>query len=238
MAKIDHAIDNHNSKYHRYIEKSYFHVCAGKSTLEIGPSKGTQTPCIINNNPSVLTLVEADTNACQDLITQFTTADTINQDIFKYYRKPHKMDVVVCCGVLYHLHSPFQLLELIIKQSDPEYLVLDCVDTDSAAGWFSNEINVFEGHPLFKGKGPDDYTTVYRNSTIYAVTIDQEPINNPGMRQVNQEKNISFSVIFPTELYKTALASMGYQIVKFEKLGRKFKTKGKSNSWMGLWKKI
>jgi len=238
MAKIDHAIDNHNSKYHQHIQKSYFHVCAGKSVLEIGPSKGTQTPCILNNAPSALTLVEADTSACQELTSQFTTTDIINKDIFEYYKEPHKMDVVVCCGVFYHLHNPFQLLELIVNQSDPEYLVLDCVDTDSAGGWLTNEFNVFEGHPLFRGQGPNDYTVVYRNNSIYAVTIDTEPMNNPGMRQVALEKNIPFSVVFPTDLYKTALESMGYQIVKFEKLGKKFKTRGKHNSWMGLWKKI
>jgi hypothetical protein len=58
------------------------------------------------------------------------------------------------------------------------------------------------------------------------------------MRQVTLKKNIPFSVVFPTELYKIALESMGYQLVKFEKLGKKFKTRGKHNSWMGLWKKI
>ncbi len=226
-----HDINNQNSKYHQYIEKSYFHVCAGKSTLEIGPSKGTQTPCIVNNSPSVLTLVEADTNACQELTEQFTTANIINQDIFEYYKEPHKMDVVVCCGVFYHLHNPFQLLELIVNQSDPEYLVLDSVDTDAASGWLTNKINLFTDTN-------HEYTTVHRNSTIYAVTIDLEPMNNPGMRQVTQKKNIPFSVVFPTEPYKTALEAMGYQMVKFEKLGQKFKTKSKNNSWMGLWKKI
>lgn len=238
MAKIDHDINNQNSKYHRHIEKSYFPVCTGKSTLEIGPNNGTQTPCIINNRPSLLTLVEANANACQELTNKFTAINIINQDIFEYYKKPHKMDVVVCCGVFYHLHNPFHLLELIVRQSDPEYLVLDCVDADLAAGWLTNEVNVFEGHPAFRGQGADDYTTVYRNNNIYAITVDQEPINNPGMRQTSQEKNIPFSIVFPTELYKIALESMGYQMIEFEKLRKKFKTKSKHSSWMGLWKKI
>lgn len=225
MAKIDHAIDNHNSKYHRYIEKSYFHVCAGKSVLEIGPSKGTQTPCIINNNPSSLTSVEAGVNACRELTNLFPDVNVINQDIFEYYKEPHKMDVVICCGVFYHLHNPFQLLELIINQSDPEYLVVDSVDNDAASDWLVPT----------KWIGQD---IIYRSNNIHAVTVDQEPINHAGMRQVAQEKNVMFSVIFHTALYRRALEGMGYQILKLEKLGKKFKTKTKHNNWIGLWKKI
>jgi hypothetical protein len=230
MAKIDHDIDNQNSKYHRHIETSYFHVCAGKSVLEIGPSKGTQTPCIINNNPSSLTSVEANVNACRELTNLLPDVNVINQDIFEYYKEPHKMDVVICCGVLYHLHSPFHLLELIVNQSDPEYLVLDCVDNDTASDWLVPECKV--------GQGSDDCTIIYRDNSIHAVTVDQEPINHAGMRQVAQEKNVMFSVIFHTALYRRALEGMGYQILKLEKLGKKFKTKTKYNNWIGLWKKI
>jgi hypothetical protein len=200
-------------------------VCAGKSVLEIGPNKGNQTPCIINNAPSSLTSVEADVIACRELTNLLPDVNVINQDIFEYYKEPHKMDVVICCGVLYHLHNPFHLLELIVNQSDPEYLVLDCVDNDTASDWLV---------PKFK-VGQD---ITYRDNSIHAVTVDQEPINQAGMRQVAQEKNVIFSVIFHTALYRRALEGMGYQILKLEKLGKKFKTQSKHNSWMGLWKKI
>lgn len=238
MAKIDHDIDNHDSKYHEYIEQSYFHVCNGKSVLEIGPSKGTQTPCIINNNPISLTLVEADADACRELRSRHPSVNVVNQDIFEYYKEPRKVDVVVCCGVFYHLHNPFQLLELIVNQSDPEYLVLDSADIDQVSGWLGNEVNVFQGHPLFTGQGPHDYTTVYRDKNIHTVVIDPEPINEAGMRQATQQKNVPFSVSFHTELYRTALEGMDYQILKLDRLGKKFKTKTKLNNWMGIWKKI
>jgi hypothetical protein len=238
MAKSDRDVNNHNSKYHQYIEKSYFHVCAGKTVLEIGPSKGNQTPCIINNNPTSLTLIEADTDACQELTSRFPSLNVVNQDIFEYYKNPHKADVVVCCGVFYHLHNPFQLLELIVNQSDPDYLILDSTDIDAVSGWLGDCVNVFQGHPLFENENPDGYTTVYRNKNIHAVVIDDEKINIAGMRQATQGKNVAFSVIFHNDLYKTALGSMGYEIVKLDRLGKKFKTYSKFNNWMGLWKKI
>ena len=238
MAKIDRDIDNHESKYHQYIETSYFHVCEGKSVLEIGPSKGTQTPCIINNNPTSLTLVEADADACYELRSRFPSVNVVNQDIFEYYREPHKVDVVVCCGVFYHLHNPFHLLELIVNQSGPEYLVLDCADADQVSGWLGHEVHVTQGHPLFTGQGPNDYTTIRRDTNIHTVIIDLELINKAGMRQVTQQKNVPFSVVFHTELYRTALEAMGYRILKLEKLGKKFKTKTKLHNWMGIWKKV
>ena len=238
MAKIDRDIDNHNSKYHQYIEKSYFHVCEGKSVLEIGPNKGNQTPCILKNNPSSLTLVEADPE-CNDILqSRHLSANIIIQDIFEYYKEPHKMDVVVCCGVLYHLHNPFHLLELIVNQSNPDYLILDCTDVDDVSGWLGNEINVFQGHPLFDNVNLDSYTTVYRNKNIHTMVVDDEQINLAGMRQASQKKNTMFSLVFHSNMYQKSLEGMGYQILKLDRLGKKFKTESKFNSWMGIWKKV
>ena len=61
----------------------------------------------------------------QDLAAQYPLAQIINDDIFSVYQNPMPVDVVVCLGVLYHLHSPLYLLELMVRQSDPKTIILD-----------------------------------------------------------------------------------------------------------------
>jgi hypothetical protein len=232
MANPEHDDNNYYSKYQKHIEKSFFHVCAEKSVLEIGPSIGYHTHCILANNPRSVTQVEAYGGAIPVLKSRFPHNNILHQDIFEYYKTPHEMDVVVCCGVFYHLHNPFQLLELIVNQSGPEYLILDSTDADQASGWFKNEI-------LYKDPKTGESSVRFRdNHTCQAVLIDPESVNCPGMRQITVKKHIPFNIVFHTDLYRIALEAMGYQILKLEKLGKRFKTKCKHNSWMGIWKKI
>ncbi|NBY39821.1 MAG: hypothetical protein EBQ66_02670 [Flavobacteriia bacterium] len=198
--------------------------------LEIGPNIGQQTYCIMNNNPRFVTQVEADEDNLPNLRSRFPHNNILHQDIFDYYKVPHKMDVVVCCGMFYHLHNPFHLLELIVNQSDPEYLVLDCTSADNASGWLKDSISLEDPTTgECKIRVRDEYTS--------AVLIDTEVTNTPGMRQSSMKKHMPFSIVFHTDLYRKALESFGYQTLKIEKIGTRFKTKTKHSSWMGLWKK-
>jgi hypothetical protein len=115
------------TEYHQTIAREFFNVCSDKTVLEIAPFGGHQTQAIIKHPIKSLLLVEPNQNSNAKLIKLFPTATIINDDIFNVYHNKFLVDVVVACGLLYHLHSPLYLLELIANQSDPEYIILDSI---------------------------------------------------------------------------------------------------------------
>jgi SAM-dependent methyltransferase len=120
--------ENWNS-YLNNIEK-YFSICNGKSVVEIGPMFGTHTHIIKHYEAKSITFVEMDKNAVEhSLPTNHPDCELVVDDIFLYLEQPRPFDVVVCCGVLYHLHSPLYLLELIANRVDPEYIILETFTT-------------------------------------------------------------------------------------------------------------
>ena len=114
-------------EYHETIAKEFFNVCSDKTVLEIAPFNGHQTQAIIKYPIKSLLLIEPNQNSNERLIELFPTATIINEDIFNVYHNKFLVDVVIACGLLYHLHSPFYLLELIANQSNPEYIILDSI---------------------------------------------------------------------------------------------------------------
>ena len=119
------------NKYHDFLVNTFFNICKDKNVLEIAPMTGNQTQAIVKCLPKSLLLVEAWQEYHSKLAGDYPSATIIMDDIFKVYQNKIPVDVVISCGLLYHLHNCFQLLELIANQSDPEYIILDCVDPHS-----------------------------------------------------------------------------------------------------------
>ena len=103
----------------------YFDLCANKTVLEIAPFFGTHTQIIESHGAKNITLVEFNDHAISILKRTQNKHTIINDDIFNYLQTKREFDVVVCCGLLYHLHSPLYLLELIANMVDPEYLYIE-----------------------------------------------------------------------------------------------------------------
>ena len=103
----------------------YFDLCANKTVLEIAPFTGTHTQIIESHGAKNITLVEFNDYAISVLNRTQNKHTIINDDIFNYLQTKREFDVVVCCGLLYHLHSPLYLLELIANMVDPEYLYIE-----------------------------------------------------------------------------------------------------------------
>jgi len=104
----------------------YFSLCADLSVLEIGPYLGLHTEIITSNKPKYLELVDANPLNLKELGRIEGVDNIVIDDVLHYLQKPKKYDVAVCCGVLYHLHCPLYLLELIANNVDPEWVILDC----------------------------------------------------------------------------------------------------------------
>lgn len=124
--------------------KELFSVCTNKAVIELAPFGGWHTELILANKPASMTLVEPNPAATADLRTKFTSPDVdiLTDDAHLFYQSEHKADVVVCCGLLYHIHSTLMLLEEIVNQSDPDVIVIDNVPSPSIPILLPEEDNI------------------------------------------------------------------------------------------------
>lgn len=123
-------------KLYRYIDKNIFHLCEDKKVLEIGPAHGAMSSYITLRNPKKFTVVEPDPK-CNESLKFILKGENefIHQlPVNDYYKiEKEKYDVVLCCGILYHLHSPIDLLEKIVNFNDPEYILVTNIDFKSTS---------------------------------------------------------------------------------------------------------
>ena len=115
------------TEYMEFVSSKYFKVCKGSRVLEIGPFEGAHSHKIISHQPDFLKVIEGFSKSIPVLNSIPGINSVVHDDVMLALHKPEKFDVVVCFGVLYHLHSPIHLLELIVNYCDPEYIILDCV---------------------------------------------------------------------------------------------------------------
>ena len=116
------------NEYKSFMYDEYFIVCKEKSVLEIGPHEGIHTKLIAQHNPKYLELIEPFERTAEYCKLIVGVDKVIKNDVFFVIDHSHPMDIVICCGVLYHFHSPLHLLELIVNNCNPEYIILDCVE--------------------------------------------------------------------------------------------------------------
>lgn len=112
-------------EYFNFMEDT-FSLCKDKTVLELGAFEGRFSNLILKNSPTSLTVVEPN-----DTTPGYNTelkelvdfhACTLND---YYHHTKKKVDVVVACGLFYHLHSPLHALELILNHSDPDIFIMD-----------------------------------------------------------------------------------------------------------------
>lgn len=138
----------------------YFSICQNKSVIEIGPSDGIHTKLIAKHSPQYLELIEPDTKNSEKL-TSITGVDSlIVDDAFFVLKDKHPADIVVCCGVLYHLHSPLYLLELITNHCNPEYIILDCAMDRKNISFLHEEDNISGNRQLISNWRSAGYNLV------------------------------------------------------------------------------
>lgn len=120
-------------QYFHLLTWEYFYHCTDKSVLEIGPLHGEHSELILNREPRSLDLLDIDPEVCQDLqrLEHYKNLRyIINKDVFKFLEYEHLADVVVCLGLVYHLHSPIKLLELIVNSTKAKIIILDSAVSD------------------------------------------------------------------------------------------------------------
>lgn len=125
-------------EYLTFMDHEYFYVCKNKSVIEIGPGiEGIHSKVILKNNAKSLTVIEP-----EPLVKQVhESINIIRDDVINVLSSKHPAEIIVCCGVLYHLHSPLHLLELIANNCDPDYIILDCVYDQESISFLKEPIN-------------------------------------------------------------------------------------------------
>ena len=117
------SVNEYLDKIHPYLK-----ICENKKILEIGPFNGLHTQVVKSHNPQKITLVELYEHALIALKQDYSDCEIVENDIFHYLEKPREFDVVLCFGVLYHLHAPLYLLELIVNRISPQFVCLESFD--------------------------------------------------------------------------------------------------------------
>ena len=120
-------IINNKKDYFSLLDKEYFKFCKGKTVLELGPHSGYHSKMIINHAPAYFKVIEGDRKYKAGL-EKLGINEVIIDDLNFALLPPKQFDIVICFGVLYHLHNSLHILELIINNNKPELVFLDCVE--------------------------------------------------------------------------------------------------------------
>jgi hypothetical protein len=119
------------------IDHNYLSVCQGKRVLEIASYNGTIARRILQHDPLSLVMVEP---YCIPDVPLSDNIKHVSSDINLWLSEPRPVDVVICFGLLYHLHNSLHLTELIVNYCNPETIVFDSVVAPHPLA-FNREIN-------------------------------------------------------------------------------------------------
>jgi hypothetical protein len=114
-------------KYSGFLKDLFEQYTTGKRVLELGASCGIHTEIVREYADTLFTVdphIRYDPGG--DITPDFY--GTAN-DYYKQVANP-EFDVVLCLGLLYHLHSPFHLLEQIVNLSKPKVLIVESLKKD------------------------------------------------------------------------------------------------------------
>ena len=101
-----------------------FDCIENKNVLEIGTAEGLFWELYNKYNPSSITGLDPDNR--WSLKEDIKESDIIRESYDTYLPKTG-YDVIICFGLIYKLHSPIHLLELIAR-SRPEYIILEDIE--------------------------------------------------------------------------------------------------------------
>lgn len=115
-----------------------FGPMAGASVLELGPMEGGHTHTL-HENGATITAVEANKKAfLKCLVTKelvgLPRARFLLGDCVEYLeREDTRYDLIVACGVLYHMRDPLRFLTAVAARTDVLYLWTSFIDEDVVA---------------------------------------------------------------------------------------------------------
>ena len=168
-------------EYIDLINNEYFPICKNKSVLEIGPCTGYHSDLIVQHCPTNFITVEPDLDCVQHLKTKLPQESVVHDDILFYLDQIRPFDVVVCFGVLYHLHCPLHLLEVIVNRCNPEYLLVDCTNCYDAVNFLPEGDNTTGHRQLLHNWKSAGF------NLVPPLAVTQRALTNLGYTQVRTD---------------------------------------------------
>jgi SAM-dependent methyltransferase len=117
-------IFNQVDHYYDFCRQEYFECCRDVRVLELS---GGHEKEILSHCPEYFKIIEGSKIFAENLKSIDGVDDVVIADMMMALKDTEIFDVVICLGVLYHLHSPLHLLELIVNNCRPSKIILDCV---------------------------------------------------------------------------------------------------------------
>tara|TARA_R110001592_G_scaffold19847_7_gene80981 strand:- start:443 stop:1366 length:924 start_codon:yes stop_codon:yes gene_type:complete len=134
----------------------------------------------------------------------------VNSD-YQSYSVKGTPDVVVCCGLSYHLHSPFHLWEWLAN-TNAEYIILETTGVPEDWDQSGDPLTTVEriAEQVKVAKDTDNYLQL---KDIYPVGLRWEEPNIPGNVQTTKKRSIPWAVCnMNPDLRILAFNEMGYDL--------------------------
>lgn len=119
-------------QWDKYLEWSYEEffsgIPVGSNVIEIGPGYGFHSELIQRQKPAFHRVIEPGAYEIERL--KEIGCDVISEHYQDFYSERRPCDVVVCCGVLYHILTPLDLIEKITNLSRPDKIIISNIEVN------------------------------------------------------------------------------------------------------------
>ena len=116
-------------KYLEWSYKEFFSgIPVGSNVIEIGPGYGFHSQLIQKQKPTHHRVIEPGAHEIERL--KDIGCEVITKHYQDFYSERRPADVVVCCGVLYHILTPLDLIEKITNLSRPDRIIISNIDVN------------------------------------------------------------------------------------------------------------
>ena len=103
-------------------------IPVGSNVIEIGPGYGFHSQLIQKQKPTHHRVIEPGAHEIERL--KDIGCEVITKHYQDFYSERRPADVVVCCGVLYHILTPLDLIEKITNLSRPDRIIISNIDVN------------------------------------------------------------------------------------------------------------
>ena len=212
--------------YTEYLDliDDYIDVVKDKTVLEIGPHHFQMTERIAFHKPTSIFTIEPD-SSCN--VPNGLDAENYRGTADDYFHEvdpdESKFDVIFCCGVLYHLHSPLHLIEQICN-TRPQTLIVETTTfaTYALFGHASNIQDFIEWGPREK------VLNICLGKEWDMVQPDRRGGAQKGQRI---KKIIPYNTLYPNEVIEDMIKGFGYKVSKKKQVVSKYRSKTNVFIW-------
>ena len=162
-------------QWDKYLEWSYKEFFSGipvsSNVLEIGPGYGFHSELIQRQKPAFHRVVEPGIYEVERL--KDIGCDVISQSYQDIYTERRPADVVVCCGVLYHILTPLDLIEKITNLSMPDKIIISNIEVnDDGMAEYNYEHDVLGRQNRMLYDNPIKYWQKLKSSTLSNIILN------------------------------------------------------------------